>query len=310
MKKILLIILLSLSFTSICYSAESKKLIVFLDWFANPNHAPLFVAKEQGFFKQEGLDVELIGPADPSDPPKLVAAGKGDIAITYQPQFMEQVSRGLPLIRIGTLIDTPLSSLVVLKESSIKSLHQLKNKRIGYSSGGMTNLGLKIMLESNKLNQHDVERINVHYDLTQALLTKKVDAVTGMMRNFELIQLEQAGHPGLAFYPEKNGVPTYSELIFVIHQNNSHDPRIRHFLIALQKGIAYLKKNPQRCWEQFSKENPALNDELNKRAWWVTLPLFPNSPTHFDKKNWLTFAKFLQKNGLIDKVEKIDRYAI
>ncbi len=63
----------------------ATKMTVLLDWFVNPDHAPLFVALEKGYFADRGLDVEFIAPANPNDPPKLVAAGKADIAVSYQP---------------------------------------------------------------------------------------------------------------------------------------------------------------------------------------------------------------------------------
>src|SRR5579872_4368437 len=112
MKKTFLLLLLTVIFQTSALANE--KLTVMLDWFMNPSHASLFVAEQQGFFKQQGLDVELISPADSADPPKLVAAGKIDIAITYEPQFIEQVEHDLPLIRIGTLIDKPLNCITVL----------------------------------------------------------------------------------------------------------------------------------------------------------------------------------------------------
>src|SRR5438270_3445786 len=85
-------------------AAAADKLTVILDWFVNPDHGPLIVAQEKGFFSDAGLDVDLVAPADPSDPPKLVAAGKADIGVDYQPQLHVQVAEGLPLTRIGTLI--------------------------------------------------------------------------------------------------------------------------------------------------------------------------------------------------------------
>ena len=106
------------------------RLTVLLDWFVNPDHAPLFVAQEAGYFKDAGLEVELIAPADPNDPPKLVAAGKADVAISYQPQLHIQVDQGLPLRRIGTLVATPLNSLVVLADGPIKSIADLKGRKI------------------------------------------------------------------------------------------------------------------------------------------------------------------------------------
>ena len=106
-------------------ASAADKLTVMLDWFINPDHGPLYVALERGEFEKRGLDVELIPPADPNDPPKLVAAGRADLAISYQPQLHLQVAAGLPLMRVGTLVATPLSALVVLADSPIKSISDL-----------------------------------------------------------------------------------------------------------------------------------------------------------------------------------------
>lgn len=297
----------------ICVSMKvsaHENLTVLLDWFMNPNHAPLFVAKEFGFFKEAGLNVTLIGPADPADPPKLVAIGKADIAITYEPQLIEQVDQGLPLIRIGVLIDQPLDCLVVLNKSGIRSLADLKSKQIGYSTSGVSNIALKTMLNTAGLTLNDVKHINVHYNLTQALLTQNVDAVTGMMRNFELIQLELAGSTPRAFYPEQSGMPTYSELIFVTRTDHVHDPRLIKFLQALTQATHYLVLHPDETWAAFATQHPELNNELNHRAWYATLPLFAKNPFIFNEANWQAFAKFMQQNGLIKQVQPVTLYTI
>ena len=72
-KNALLAIFLAISPLSVGH-AEPKKLTLMLDWFINPDHAPLYVALEKGFFADENLDVIIQEPADPNDPPKLVAA--------------------------------------------------------------------------------------------------------------------------------------------------------------------------------------------------------------------------------------------
>jgi putative hydroxymethylpyrimidine transport system substrate-binding protein len=252
--------------------------------------------------------VELIGPADPSDPPKLVAAGKADIALTYQPQFMMQVDNGLPLVMVGTLIDKPLNCLVVLKNSGIKSLTDLKGKRIGYSNSGMNNAALKVMLGKNGVAFEEVQAINVHYDLTQALLSGKVDAVTGMMRNFEVLQMELADHPARAFFPEQNGLPVYSELIFIAQKKPNADPRIPRFLHAVNQGLSYLRQHPEESWQSFAKAYPELNNELNHRAWASTLPYFTSDTRQFNTENFLRFAAFLQQNGVIKTVQPLRQY--
>jgi putative hydroxymethylpyrimidine transport system substrate-binding protein len=306
-QQIVLFILLSLQYS--CLFAH-EKITVLLDWFINPSHAPLFVANEMGFFKEQGLEVTLIGPADPADPPKLVASGKADIAITYEPELMQQVDHGLPLVRIGTLITTPLDCLVTLKSSQIHNPAHLINKRIGYSSGGTQGAIIKAMLAHEHVPLHSVELINLHYGLSQALLSKKVDAITGVMRTFEVIQLELMHHPVTVFYPEHYGVPTYSELVLVIQPKNQHDPRFIKFLRALKKGTAYLKTHPDTMWVAFKNKHPELDNELNHRAWKATLSYFADDPMSFNAAQWITFADFLQKNQIIQAVQPIDHYAI
>jgi putative hydroxymethylpyrimidine transport system substrate-binding protein len=166
------------------------------------------------------------------------------------------------------------------------------------------------MLNQHQLTCDEVRQINVHYDLTQALLSKKVDAVIGVMRTFEVIQMELAKQPARIFYPEEHGLPTYSELIFVIHKNNIHDPRFKKFLIALQKAVHYLKEHPEETWVLFSKNHPELNDELNRRAWFASIPYFTLEPSAFDEQDWLHFAEFMHKNGLIKIIHPIHHYAV
>jgi putative hydroxymethylpyrimidine transport system substrate-binding protein len=310
MKKILLLLLTL--FTTVSFAAEPKlqKLTVMLDWFPNPDHAPLIIAQQQGFFKEQGLDVELIGPADPTDPPKMVAAGKADIAITYEPDYMQQVDQGLPLIRVGTLIDKPLNCLVALKESGIKTLADLKGKRIGTSSGGISAIMLRTMLAKDGLTEKDVEIVNVKYGLTQALLSHKVDAVTGMMRNFEVPQLEQKDKQVVTFFPEENGVPNYSELVFVTNTSKTADARMPKFLAAVKKGVRYLDEHPDDAWKLFAKKYPEANNKVNHEAWFATIPYFAEEPAVANNEEWDLFAGFMLRHKLITKKQTTTRYSL
>lgn len=273
-----------------------QKLTVVLDWFVNPDHAPLFVAQQQGYFKDEGLQVKFMAPADPADPPKLVAAGKADIAVDYQPHVLMEISQGLPIVQIGTLIATPLNCLAVLADSPIHSIQDLKGKRIGYSEGGADSAMLRGMLARSGLTLKDVDLVNVRYNLTQALLSKNVDAVIGVMRNFELIQLQLLGHPARAFYPEENGMPPYDELVLITRQGRQQDPRIRHFLAAVGMGVQYLVNHPASSWQMFAKRHPELNNSLNHQAWLATLSRFALRPSASDPQRCERLATYLQQN--------------
>lgn len=290
------------------YAAEP--LTVLLDWFVNPDHAPLIIAKSDGLFEQYGLDVNLVEPADPNAPPRLVAAGQAPIAISYQPQLHIQVDQGLPLVRFGTLVATPLNSLVVLEDGPIKTLADLKGKKVGYSVGGFEDALLGAMLQTDGLTLQDVELINVNFSLSPSLVAGQVDAVIGAFRNFELNQMDIINAPGRAFFPEEYGVPTYDELILVARNDQLSDGRFKPFLAALEQAVQIILNHPQDTWNTFKAYKPGLDDELNKRAWSDTLPRLALRPGATDSVRYDRFAQFLASSGLIRDSKPASAYTI
>jgi len=309
MRSVLFAIALLAGLAPLSASADDK-LTVLLDWFVNPDHAPLIVAAEKGFFEAEGLDVELVPPADPSAPPRLVAAGQADIAVSYQPNLQLQVKEGLPLTRIGTLVETPLNALVVLDDGPIKSLADLKGKTVGFSVGGFEDALLGMMLEQEGLSLDDVTLVNVNFSLSPSLFAGKVDAVIGAFRNFELNQMDIEERPGRAFYPEENGVPVYDELIFLARNDALDDDRLPRFMAAIEAATIWLTNHPQEGWELFAASHPDLDDELNRRAWFDTLPRFAKRPAALDTGRYERFAKFMKERGLIDEIVPVKDYAV
>jgi len=288
----------------------AEKMTVLLDWFVNPDHAPLIVAKEKGFFAEAGLDVTLIAPADPNDPPKLVAAGKADLAVSYQPQLYIHVAQGLPLVRVGTLVATPLNALVVLADGPVKTIADLKGRKIGFSIGGFEDALLGTMLTRHGLTLTDVTLVNVNFSLSPAIIAGQVDGVIGAFRNFELNQMDLVGHPGRAFYPEEEGVPPYDELIVVANKQSLGQGRLRGFLDALERGVQYLVNHPDAAWSLFIKAHKDLDDELNRRAWRDTLPRFALRPAALDSARYERFAAFLKNQGLISTIPPLETYAV
>ncbi len=313
MKKLcsLLLALCCALLAPVASAQAGDKLTVLLDWFINPDHAPLYVALEKGFFKERGLEVELIAPSNPNDPPKLVAAGKADIAVSYQHQHQMQVDQGLPLVRIATLIATPLNSLVVLDDGKITSIKDLKGKTIGYSVGGFETVLLQVMLEKEGLKLEDVKLVNVNFSLSPSLFTGQCDGVIGAFRNFELNQMAIAKRPGRAFLVEEFGVPAYDELILVANKKDINDAKMRKFVDAVEEGVQYLINHPEESWKMFvshGREN--LDDELNRLAWQDTLPRFALRPGALDKNRYNRFARFLQERKIVTQVPPLENWAV
>jgi putative hydroxymethylpyrimidine transport system substrate-binding protein len=305
---IILISALGLALAQPAAAQTRDRLTLLLDWFVNPDHAPILVARDRGVFARHGLDVEIVEPSDPSAPPRLVAAGQGDIAIGYQPSFTRAVREGLPVVRVGTLVATPLNTLTVLADGPVKTLADLKGRTIGYSGSGIHDLMLKTMLGSVGLTEKDVTLVNVNFALTAALVSGRADAIIGGFRNFEGTEIELAGKKPKMFFPEEHGVPAYDELIYLVRQDRFADPRIARFLAAVEEATMILLNDPDRAYRDAMKASPKLNDELNRRAWRDTLPRFQASPRAVDPDRYLKLAQFMKAAGLIDRVEPVDRY--
>ncbi len=288
----------------------NDKITLLLDWFVNPDHGPIIIAQEKGIFKDAGLQVEIIPPANPSDPPKLVAAGKADIAISYQPQLHMQVHEGLPVTRVGTLVATPLNCLLVLEDGPIKKLSDLKNKKIGYSISGMEQALLSAILKKANVNKDEVEYINVNWSLSPSLMSKQVDAVIGAYRNFELNQMKIEGVKGRCFFIEEEGVPPYDELIFIVNNEKIDKEMLTLFLDSIEKATQYIINHPIETWEIFANYSKELNNELNEMAWFDTIPRFALRPAALDKKRYIRFENFLYEEGLIDKKYSFEKMAI
>lgn len=289
---------------------SADRLTVLLEWFVNPDHAPLIVADRLGLFGAAGLDVELIAPSDPSAVPRLVAAGQADIGIHYQPNLYLDHAAGVPIVRFGTLVETPLNSVVVLADGPIESLADLKGKSIGYSVSGFEDALLGQMLASKGLSIDDVKLVNVNFALTASLISGRVDATIGGFRNFERKQMSLQGHEGKAFYPEEHGVPAYDELIFVTRPELVDDARLPRFLDALEQGALYLTNHPEDAWKLFIAAYPDLDDALNRQAWLDTLPRFAKRPAALDRRRYERFATFLAERGLIAKTPDISEVAV
>ncbi|MFT3689003.1 ABC transporter substrate-binding protein [Paenirhodobacter sp.] len=275
----------------------ADKMTVVLDWFVNPDHGPIIIAQQKGFFADQGLEVEVIAPADPADPPKLAAAGKADLAVSYQPQLHLQVAEGMPLKRVGTLVATPLNCLLVRADGPA-TIAELKGRKIGFSIAGVEEAMLAAMLKPAGLTLQDVELVNVNWSLSPSLMSGQVDAVIGAFRNFELNQMAIEGHPGRCFYPEEEGVPPYDELIYVAGPQADR-ARIARFLAATERAAEYIVNHPEDSWQTFAGSAPELNDDLNARAWKDTLPRFALRPAALDIGRYARFERFLNEAGLI-----------
>ena len=291
-------------------AAAQDRISLMLDWFVNPDHGPIILAQELGYFEEAGLAVEIITPSDPNAPPRMVAAGSVDLAISYQPELHLNRHDGLPLRRVGTLISTPLTCLVVLADGPVKTMADLRGRKVGFAVAGVQEVMLNSMLAHSGMAPGDVEQINIGWSISPALMAGQVDGVIGAFRNFELNQLALEGIKGRCFYPEAEGVPTYDELIYIANPDRMDAAVIARFLEATERATGYILNNPDQAWQIFAATSSELQTELNARAWADTWPRFDARPAALDAGRYTRFEAFLAAAGVTPGGLAVDALAL
>ncbi len=284
----------------------AERLTLMLDWFPNPNHVAVVAAKVRGDFAALGLDVDIQAPADPSDPLKLAGAGKVDVAIAYQPSVTIARSQQVPVAAFGVLVDQPLTTVMALERSGIRTVAELKGKRIGYSVPGFEEALLGAVLESAGLTLRDVSLVDVHFNLSPALLSGQVAAVVGAYKNYEKIQLELEGAKVRVFELTEHGVPPYDELVFVAADETlaRRGPALRAFLEGVARGLGRVRTQPADAFDALVAAYPDLKTELNRRAFEATRPLFAAHLTP-DPARWEAFQRFLFERKVIARASPV-----
>lgn len=293
--------LLASAFAGFALPAAAEPYRVMLDWFFNPDHGPLLVADALGYFEDAGLEVELIEPADPTAPPFQAATGEGNIAISYQPDFHLLTDQDLEIEWVGTIVDSPLNSMVVAGDGPIQSMADLAGQRVGYSVEGFQTVLVDTMLGTAGLSLDDIELINVNFALSPSIYAGQVVAAIGAFRNFELNQMELDGEPGRVFLPEDFGVPSYAELVFVANAENASSEATAAFLAAVEKGAQAIAADPVGTFDLFIQGREALLDTpLNRKAWEDTAPLLATDVVGYDADQFAAMETYMRDAGLIN----------
>ncbi|MBS9402528.1 ABC transporter substrate-binding protein [Halomonas sp. TRM85114] len=285
---------------------------VTLDWYPGPQHAALFVAQARGLYEQRGLSVIVSTPADPDVPLKLLAAGRVELALSHQPLLHHEVDRGLPLIRVATLIGTPLAGLVLREDLDIDSPAELAGLRIGYA----TQDGLGILL-SSLLRQYDIRRDElkvqgVDFELDDVMSAREVDGVIGSMRHLLPRQLADEGMATRVLRVEDHGVPLHDGLILVANRDRLGKNRaaIRLLVEALEEATAWIIEYPDDAWELLAGVEPGLDSPSSRAAWSDTLARFSARPAALDHGRYARFEAFLHKNAMVDTLTPVERLAV
>jgi putative hydroxymethylpyrimidine transport system substrate-binding protein len=284
----------------------SKHVELMLDYVPNADHAGIYAAQAGGDFKQAGLDVEIRQPPDPAAPIKQVAAGRVDLAISYEPEVLRARDQGLKVVSVAALVQKPLTSIISLPKAKIAKPADLKGKTIGTAGIDYQEAYLKTILADAAVNPSTVKVRNVGFGFSPALITGKIDAALGAFWNYEGVDLRLRGKRPRIIRIEEAGVPTYNELVLVANEDalKRDSDKIRAFIGAISRGTRDLRRDPNGAIEGLLKANPDLDPRLQWASVRVTLPLFfPPEGKPFgwqDPSQWDAFSAWMKENQLLE----------
>jgi putative hydroxymethylpyrimidine transport system substrate-binding protein len=284
--------------------SHTGQLQLMLDFLPNADHAGIYAAQANGRFKDVGLDVKIRTPSDPAAPLRQVAAGRADIAISYEPEVLRARDQGLKVVSVSALVQHPLTSIIALPAAGIKRPADLRGKRVGTAGIDYQKAFLQTILEHARVPPQSVKTRNVGFNLNQALLTKKVDATLGGFLNYEAVELRQKKKDPVVLPVDQLGVPDYDELVFVTSESEAKEngDAIRSFLGAVARGTRDLRKAPVAA---LLHANPDLDPKLQRASVKILLDQgFFEPPAgkpfgYQQPAKWRAFAKFMKDGELL-----------
>jgi putative hydroxymethylpyrimidine transport system substrate-binding protein len=277
-----------------------------LDWTPNPDHVGLYYAREEGLFAKAGLDVKIQAPSDPTAPLKLVALGKSDLAVSYEQELFFAAAKKLPVVAVVAVVPQPLNSIMSI-DPNVRRVADLRGKTIGITGVPSDNASLDTALSTAGLRRSDVKVVTVGYNLLPALLAHRVDAVLGVYRNVEGIELQRRGLSPTIIPLNRAGVPFYDELVLVasssrLHSDPAYADTVQRFVRAFRLGTAGARNHPQRSLAILRKVTGS-NASFLARATPATLALLagPRGVGCMRAAEWQRFGAWMLKRGLVKK---------
>jgi putative hydroxymethylpyrimidine transport system substrate-binding protein len=257
-------------------SASAQPFSLMLDWVPNADHVGIYQALSEGDFAQAGVGVQVRVPSDPATPLQLVAAGKVDAAISYEPEVLLARDRGLPVVSVAAIVQKPLTSIISLGSKHIRTPRQLRGKTVGDAGIAYQHAYLQTILGRAGVPASKVKEVNVGANLVPAMLSGRVGATLGGYWNYEAIQLQQKRkHPNV-IRMEQVGVPTYDELVLVVRRSTiaNETEALRRFVQALGRGYQSVRRDPTAGVGALVRANPGLDEKLQRASVRATLSAF------------------------------------
>lgn len=291
--------------------AAPAKVTLMLDWFPNTNHTGFYVAQDQGYYADEGLDVAIVQPSEGGNP-QLVAAGTADFAVSYQEEVTTARSQDIPAVAIAAVIQHNTSGFASPVSQNIKTPKDFEGKTYGGWGAPSEEAVLKALMAKYDADFSKVKMVNIGSADFFASMEKGIDfswiyqGWTGIEAQLKGMQLDY-----INLKDEDKVFDYYTPVIITSEAKIAQNPElIKKFMRATAKGYDYAIKNPDQAAAILVKSVPELNKDLvNASQAYLSQQYQADASRWGEMKSevWKNYADFMFGNQLIDKNIETDK---
>ncbi|HYM49870.1 MAG TPA: ABC transporter substrate-binding protein [Candidatus Limnocylindrales bacterium] len=287
------------------------------EWLPWAAYAPEWTAQEHGYYKAEGLNVNIITPASGSDPVRLVGTGKAEFGVTQPATVIVAAGKqGLPIESVGATLRREADGLFYNPDSGIKSPQDLKGKTIGVNPIPNALAFTNTLLASAGLTKNDVKIVDPGFSATELVLTNKIAAGWGFVY-FEgsIYKLQTGKAPGFLLWTDY-GVPSMYQQVVIANTQwlPQHPCTAAAFMRATRKGLEDFLKNPQSITPVMTAHNQATtlvmqNQMAQDSAYnWTDNTTKAHGVFYQDLSVWTKAQQYMKDQGMIDTVIDPNKY--
>ena len=283
-----------------------------LEWFLNPDHVPFLLAQERGWFRDEGIDLELIEPEQHLDAVEAIEAGEMDVAVTEPLHLVEDRAEGRPCVGFARFLHTNGG---VMARAEIERPRDMEGVRIQYPGapgpGGPAIVATMIEADGGPSgSESGFTRVNNSFYHTDALAEDKADVATLVFYNFEIVEAAHRGLDVRMFALKDWGVPDFCQLVLITHPDTLAAQRetFEAFVRVLRRGVDAVKQAPEAARRAYALRAGAdLDDALTRAIYDATVPCFTHDFS-MSADYYRQLEAWMQRRGLITAIPGPEAY--
>jgi ABC-type nitrate/sulfonate/bicarbonate transport system substrate-binding protein len=284
-----------------------------LEWFTNPDHVPLLMGLERGWFAEAGVDLEMVEPEEHLDAMEAIEQRELDVAVTEPLHLVEDRAEGRPAVGFARFLHTN-GGVMYLEDSGIERPRDMAGCRIQYPGapgpGGKAIVQTMIEADGGRCEPGDLTPVNNSFYHTDALIEDMADVATLAFYNFEILEARHRGAPADFFALKDWGIPDFCQLILITSESVLEAKRdaLRSFLTVLQRGIDTLRQQPEVARDTYfdvTDDDP--DDPLMDAIFEATVPCF-NYDFSMTTRYYDALQDWMVEHELIEETQPASDY--